>query len=112
MLTGCASSTPFANAQVNLAPLPPYVQGQGKIIKIPKGPLDDKGTKKLIIELRKSEVNNARAVRIAKAHSRYTSKLYAQAPKQGPLVWPGDRPNYSPINPKQKEYKGLLGELF
>lgn len=109
MLTGCASSTPFASAQINLPPLPAYVAGQGKVTKIPKGPLNEAGTKKLIIKLRQSEVNNARAVRIAKANHEYLRRLYYQQPTSGTLVWPGDRPDYRPIN--RRQYRGLLGGL-
>lgn len=113
MLSGCATSVPFASAQVNLAPLPAYVQGQGKTVRIPKGPLDAAGTKKLIIALRRSEVNNARAVRIAKTNHQYITNLNSQqVPSGGLFTWPGDKPNYAPINPKAKQYRGLLAETF
>jgi len=92
--------------------VPAYVRNQAKLTPIPKGPLNQAGTKKLIVALRRSEVNKARAIRIAIAGNQYNRTLYAQQPKQGVLVWPGDRPDYRPINPKQAQYRGLLGGLI
>lgn len=87
---------PFASAQVNIADIPAYVKAQTKLTPIPKGPLNQAGAKRLTIALRRSEVNKARALRIAIANHRYNQQLYYQAPgSSNGLIWPGD---YAPIN--------------
>lgn len=110
-VSGCASSTPFASAQTNLADVPAYVRNNVKLTPVPKGPLNESGTKKFIVALRRSEVNKARALRISIANHNYNRTLYAQQPRQGILTWPGDKPDYHPINPRSSQYRGLLGGL-
>lgn len=112
-MSGCASSVPFASAQVNLSNMPAYVRAQAKLTPVPKGPLNAAGTKKFIVALRRSEVNKARAIRIAVANHQFNQQLYAQVPRSpGGFIWPGDRVDYSPINTGKKEYRGLLAEAF
>ena len=79
LLATCATTQGTATYQGIYLPenMPRSVMVNGKVVELPKGPLNEKQTKQLLVQLRKSELRNAYAVRDAKAYYAALRRYYA-----------------------------------
>lgn len=80
LLATCATTQGTATYNGVYMPqeLPRSVMVNGKVIRLPKGPLTQKQAKELLIQLRKSELRNAYAVRDARAYYAALRQYYGE----------------------------------